>query len=383
MITTEAWVLHQGPPLPVPGELRKESFTFPDLTPEELLVEPIYGCWEGNMTHALQRDPIDICRFRKEEKVVIGNSGVVRVLKTGSAVTRFQEGDLCLLCSVATWDEVGYPLKILAYDAPGTMGVLAKRMKLHQDQLWPIFRDTKFSLPQWAAFPIRYGTAWDNWKVAFGAWRLQMNDDDCPVPHVWGWGGGVTLAQLALAKQFGCRTAMISSRDTRLELIKSMGITPIDRREFLDLQFDEVRFKTDFDYRRSYMRAEIKFLEMVKRHTNGQGVSIFVDNVGGPVYRATLKALGRQGVITTVGWKRGMDVSLSRGTECIERHIHVHTHGIRKSDAALHFAEETGWMPPISESDTVYGWDDIPALAEAYRDDTLDTYFPVFQVNPL
>ncbi|MEM7344799.1 MAG: zinc-binding alcohol dehydrogenase family protein [Chloroflexota bacterium] len=380
-ITTEAWVLHKGPPSPTPGHLQKEAFTFPDLTPQELLVEPIYGCWEGNMTHALERDPIDICRYRGEDKVVIGNVGVVRALKVGEAVTGIKPGDLCMTRSGAVWDEAGYPLKIFAYDAPNTIGLLAKQTKIHQAQLFPIFTETSHSLKQWAAYPIRYGTAWDNWKVAFGAWRLQMSESDCPEPYVWGWGGGVTLAQLSLAQQFGCKTAMISSRDARIALIEQMGITPIDRRQFPDLHFDEARFKKDFAYRRNYIRSENMFLELVQHHTNGAGVSIFIDNIGGPVHRATLKALGRQGVLTTVGWKRGMTVSQMRGVECIARHIHVHTHGERNNTDGIYFAEEKGWFPPVEES--VYQWDQIPELAQAFSEDALDTYFPIFQVNSL
>jgi hypothetical protein len=84
MITTEAWVLHRGPSgEPGPAELKKERFTFPDIMEYEVLAEPIYGSWEGNMTHALARDPVDVCRQRCEEKVVLGNAGVVRALKTG------------------------------------------------------------------------------------------------------------------------------------------------------------------------------------------------------------------------------------------------------------------------------------------------------------
>jgi hypothetical protein len=76
-----------------------------------------------------------------------------------------------------------------------------------------------------------------------------------------------------------------------------------------------------------------------------------------------------------------MRVSLMRGTECIERHIHVHTHGAKRSTAGVHFAEETGWLPPVA--DKVYSWDEIPELAQAYGEGRIDSYFPVFQVNPL
>ena len=85
MITTQAWVIHQAEKKnghPIPAELRHEIFSFPDIGSEEVLVEPIYGCWEGNMAHALTRSPVDICEQRREPRVVIGNAGVVRVDST-------------------------------------------------------------------------------------------------------------------------------------------------------------------------------------------------------------------------------------------------------------------------------------------------------------
>src|ERR1044072_1714271 len=103
----------------------------PDLTEHEVLAEPIYGCWEGNMNHAFRRTPVDICRQRDEEEVVIGNAGGVRVLRTGRAVTSVVEVSLCLVFCNGVGDEFGYPKKIYGYDAPGTVGLLARQTKLH------------------------------------------------------------------------------------------------------------------------------------------------------------------------------------------------------------------------------------------------------------
>ena len=115
--------------------------------------------------------------------------------------------------------------------------------------------------------------------------------------------------------------------------------------------------------------------------TLGSGVSIFLDFIGLPVHRATLKALGRPGVIATAGWKNGMDLSISRALECMAWHIHAHTHYARYSEGleAMNFAEEHGWLPPVL--DRVYSWDDIPALARDYESNMVDTFFPLFQVN--
>lgn len=382
-VTTEAWVLHRGPTGRVePGVLRKETITFPDIEAHEVLAEPLYGCWEANMTHALERQPVDICCERQEERVVLGNAGVMRIVKTGSAVTSVRQGDVCGLSPIGVPDRYGYTRKVLGYDAPRTLGLLAKQVKLDERQVIPIPVKTRHSLRQWAAFPIRYSTAWSNWKVAYGCWRLQVSEEDCPVPTVWGWGGGVAFAELQLAKHFGCRVALIASLDDRLESITSEGIQAIDRRRFLNLNYDEQKYQTDRAYKRSYLEAEKTFLRLVKEQTAGEGVSIFIDNIGTPVFRATLRALSRLGVVTTAGWKLGMDLSVARAAECIGRHVHVFTHGARYSEQLpmVAFAEETGWVPPVD--DTVYGWDDIPQLADDYANNRISNYFPIYQVNP-
>lgn len=387
MVTTEAWVLHKRPDGDVvtataPAELKKELFSFPDISSDEVLAEPIYGCWEGNMAHALERRPVDICKLRGEDRIVIGNSGIVRITRTGSSVSTARAGDLCMPVGVAVRDQFGLMKRAPGYDAPNTMGVLAKQMKLHQDDLVPIPSGTRHSLKQWAAFSLRYATAWANWEAAYGCFRVLLPEKDLESPFVWGWGGGCTLAELELARNCGCRTAMMSSRSDRLTVIRDAGITPIDRRRFSALSFDEPRYQTDAVYKKQYDDAEKDFLNTVKELTQGIGVSIFIDYIGSPVVRATLKALGSPGVISTAGWKSGMKMSTVRAIECINWHAHVNTHFAkrRQIEDAVRYAEERGWMPKVSGN--VYGWDDIPQLASDYNDGKIDTYFPVYQINP-
>ncbi len=201
----EAWVLHAGESrVSTPAELVRERITIGPLGPREVLVEPLYGSWEGNMGHALDRQPVDICRMRREKKVVIGNAGVVRVVELGPEVTQLSVGQVGMMFSNGEPDRAGYMIKALGYDAHGQMGLLAKRSKLQESQIIPLPQNTRFSLPQWAAFSIRYVTAWANWELAYGVFRLQLHLEDCARPHVWGWGGGTTLAELDLARRFGC-----------------------------------------------------------------------------------------------------------------------------------------------------------------------------------
>lgn len=385
MIDTEAWLLY---PANISNRdrtgsdtLRLERFSFADIDDDELLVEPLYGCWEGNMTHALQRKPVDICQQRGEERVVIGNAGVVRVLECGKDVTRFREGDYAIVFCNGTWDQNGFVIGVFAYDAPGTIGVLSKRTKLRERQLIPVPRDTPYSLAQWAAFSLRYITAWANWKVSLACWRSQMSHVAPEDVHVWAWSGGVSYAELTLARRFGYNCTMITSSATRRSLLADSGVDSVDRGCFTDMVYDPVRYQVDAEYRKSYQLAEASFLSTVKEKTGGSYVSIFLDNIGVPVTRASLRALCRGGVLTTVGWKEGMYIPTVRAIECMSRHIHVHTHYATYDEGleAVDYASRVGWVPPVG--DRIYTWNEIPELATRYANGKVDSLFPIFEVS--
>jgi NADPH:quinone reductase-like Zn-dependent oxidoreductase len=377
-----AWVLYAGDfSSPAPGRLVREEIRLSPIKANEVLAAPIYGCWEANMSHALERSPIDICRYRGEPKVVLGNAGVVRVLETGAGVGTLRPGQHAIISPNGVEDRWGYTVKALGYDSPGQVGALSTLVTLTERQLIPIPEPSKYALPQWAAFSARYVTAWSNWQLAFGVFRLQVSEDDCPSPNVWGWGGGTTLAEVDLARRHGCRVAMLSGQDQNLQMIARLGITPVDRRQFGELSWEEERYRKELDYRRRYIEAETLFIEEVNRLTKNEMVQIFLDYVGGPVYRATLRALSREGVIATAGWKKGMKLSHLRAEECISRHQHIYTHYARHSQSqeAVVYAEATGWMPEKPER--IYAFEEVPELVQDYSEGKAG-YFPVFSVNP-
>jgi NADPH:quinone reductase-like Zn-dependent oxidoreductase len=381
-VKTDAWVLYageKGAP-PKPAKLVRETFEFDDPAPDYALVTPLFGCMEGNMGHALDRRPIDVPLQRREEKIVIGNAGLVRVGKCGPKVDTVKEGDLAIVFCNGQPDAYGYPNKIFAYDDPGTIGVLAKTSKMRRDQLIAIPENTKHSLEAWAAFSLRYVTAWSNWELAYGTLRLLVGEDELPRPYVWAWGGGVCLGELALAKHWGCDATQIASTDDRLANIRELGIRSLDRREFSDLYFSKKKFRHDEAYTEKYLAAEQLFMKKVEEITGGSMVNIFLDFVGVPVLRATLKALAREGVMATAGWKEGMMIETVRATECIMRHQHVHTHYARYKQgvAAVEFAEKNDWLPPVDPH--VYDYDEVPRMFADYKAGKLG-WFPVYKVN--
>lgn len=384
MITTEAWVLHKdrsgGHSALDTGDLRKEAFSFPEPGPGEVLVEPLFGCWEGNMGHAVARSPIDVCAQRGEEKVILGNAGVMRVLAVGPSVHGIAAGDLGALFCGQDLDPFGYPRTIYGYDAPGSLGLLARRTKVPAHCFVPVPAGSRISLESWAAFSLRYVTAWANWRVAYGAYRLQVSEDDDPAPYVLGWGGGCTWAELDLARRHGCEVGMVTGDEPRLASLATMGIRGFDRRDFPDIEFDAARYAADPAYRERHRASKRALLDGVAQWTSGRGVAIFIDYMGGPVNRVTLDALGREGVLTTAGWKLGMRLAVNRALECIGRHLHVHTHYARRAecDDAMAFAEANGWAPEVT---VTHDWDAIPELARADADGALCSYFPVYRVN--
>jgi len=380
--TTQAWILRRGAKgVREPGSLELADYELPEMTEYHVLAEPIFGAWEANMTHCLDRKPIDVCRIRREKSIVLGNAGVVRVLRTGARVTTCREGDLCLIVPIGDFDEYGHMTRVFGYDQPNMMGLLAKQAVYHEYNVTPLPQDTAHSLIRWAGFSVRYATAWENWKLSYNVWRAQFDLDDHPLPHVSGWGGGVTLGMAQLAQHIGCDVSIVASNDYRLKLLQGLGLKTIDRREFPDLHFDEERFETDREYRSRYLRSEKKYLEEIERVTGGRGVSIFVDNIGGPVFRASLRALSRLGIITTSGWKNGKKLQYDRTSATVNRHAFLHVHGCRRSEGlkAVQFAEKHEWLPP--DDCEVYEWEDVPQLAADYASGKILSYTPVYQVN--
>ncbi len=379
---TKAWTIEHGQGLKTPAELIEREVEVQLLEPDDILFAPIYACWEANLQHAIQRQPVDICQQRQEEFIIIGNACVSKILAVGKDVTNLQVGDICLGYGGVKVDAYGYPETVFGYDAPKSFGALAKVSKAKKHNMIPLPKNTQFSLPQWAAFCARYVSAWSNWQVAFKCWKAQMEKAATREHFVCAWGGGVSLAELQLAQHEGFQTIMISSNESRLHQIKQEGITPLNRKEFLNLNFNPKKYFKDQAFREQYQKDERLFLKKIYELTAGKMASIFIDNIGLPVYRASIRALARQGVIATCGWKLGMELSNFRAIECINRHTHVHTHYATYEEvaASIQYAEQHAWMPAIN-STSLYQWEEVPRLSKLYEQGAIDSYFPIIEIN--
>ena len=358
MIETEAYVLQKDSSI-----LERKIIHFSDIGDDEVLALPVYGCFEANILHAVQKVPTNINEDRAEEEIVLGNTGVLYIQDRGRKVSAVEIGDFAIYFGNGISDAQGYPIKIAGYDAKGIMGNLAKKIKLKEEQVVKIPKNSQFSLKQWAAFSGRFISAYSNWRQAYGCWKIQTFSERNPNGlSVFAYGGGVSYAELLLAKKLGFNVYMTVSNEYREKYTRSSGIIPINRTTFKDFEKD--------------------FLSYISRETHNEGASIFIDNLGGTFTKIALKGLGRNAVISSCGWKTGSLLPISRTIECINRHIHVNTHYANHQEAldAINYAIAHNWMPIIDDVYT-YCWEDIPQLILDYQNSKIPSYFPIYEIN--
>lgn len=133
--------------------------------------------------------------------------------------------------------------------------------------------------PEAAAFPLTFLTAW-RMVVTRAAVRAGET------VLVWGIGGGVALAALAIAKQRGARVLVTSSSAEK-------------RRRALALGADAALDHADGDVPRE-----------VRALTGGRGADVVIETVGEATWDRSLRALARGGRLVTCGATTGPKVGL-------------------------------------------------------------------------
>ena len=121
-----------------------------------------------------------------------------------------------------------------------------------------------------ACVPVPWGTA-DDCLFEFG--RLSAGE----TALIHAGAGGVGIAAIQLAKRAGARVFATASSDDKLERLKELGL----------------------DEGINYARDD--FLAESRRLTDGRGVDVIVDSVGGVTLQGSINALAYRGRCVTVG----------------------------------------------------------------------------------
>ena len=158
-----------------------------------------------------------------------------------------------------------------------------------------------FRLPQGlemtkaAALGLTYQTAW------FGLHeRARLIEGETVL--VTGAGGGVGVAAMQIAKAAGCRVlAGIGSPDKR-DFVLSHGADAV-----IDMSADDVR---------NAVRNQVHAV------TDGRGVDVVLESVGGAVFEASLRTLAWAGRLVVVGFASG-DIATVKTNYLLIKHISV------------------------------------------------------------
>lgn len=214
----------------------------------------------------------------------VGADGAGTVSAIGAGVTTVRPGDDVLIdpgvsCGTCGACRAGEePLcerfGILGEHLPGTM---AELVAVPAANLAP--KPPTMPWPQAAAFSLVTLTAW---RMLTTRARLAAGE----TVLVWGAGGGVAQAAIAIAVHLGARVIATSSRPEGRERARALGADVL------------------VDHRREDVVAA------VKQATGGRGADVVVDSVGRDTWERTLGAVARGGRVVTCGGTSGPDLTL-------------------------------------------------------------------------
>ena len=177
-------------------------------------------------------------------------AGVVK--EVGSGVTAFKPGD-----------------KVIAFT---TYGAFAEEVKTEAGRLLPLPEGMDFA--SGAAFLLTYGTS-DH------ALRDRGGLKPGETLLVLGAAGGVGLAAIEIGKALGARVIACASSEEKLAVCRSHGAD------------------AGIDYAKEDLRERIKAL------TEGRGVDVVYDAVGGPYTESAFRSIAWRGRLLVVGFAAG------------------------------------------------------------------------------
>ena len=195
------------------------------------------------------------------ENGVLGFDVSGTIDEVGDGVSKFKKGDEVFGCSGAI---------------TGNPGALAE-YQLVDERLLALKPDS-LTLEECAALPLVSITAWD--ALVRGA---KINKTDKVLVH--GGAGGVGHLGAQLAKAFGADVYSTVSSDTKAEIVRNYGATPINYNS-------------------------VSITEYVNKHTKGEGFDVIFDTVGGNVLNDSFEASKLEGRITSVNTRIKCDLTI-------------------------------------------------------------------------
>lgn len=199
------------------------------------------------------------------------------------------------------------------------------------------------------SIPIAYAVAYDM-IVAHG--RLKSGDTIL----ITAVASGVGVACLQIAKAIGAKVIGTSGSAAKLEALRKAGL-------------DE-----------GILTRGPDFVEAVKRFTDGKGVQVAINNVGGSVFEALMQSLGYMGRLAQVGHVDGVKHAQIDVDDLHSRRLKIFGVSNRFRTAEQRAATIDGFiadmLPLVRDGrlkpliDTVFPFEQLPQAVERMRADT-------------
>jgi zinc-binding alcohol dehydrogenase/oxidoreductase len=198
---------------------------------------------------------------------ILGADGAGVVESLGDGVTGFEAGQPVVINPGV--EAADGAIHVIGEHGDGTN---AQLISVPATNVYPI--PDGLSFEEAAAFPLVFETAYrmlvTRARVREGEWVL-----------LWGIGGGVSTAGLAIAKALGARTIVTSSSDDKLVRARELGA----------------------DATVNHADGDVK--AAVKEATAGHGADVVIDHVGEATWRTSLDVAAREGRIAVCGATSG------------------------------------------------------------------------------
>ena len=183
---------------------------------------------------------------------VPGNEAAGTVAATGDGVTRYEVGDRVIASTIG--------------------GMFAEKAVVPESRVIPL--PDAFDFVQGAGFTVTYGTSYHALRQSG---RLQEGE----TLLVLGAAGGVGIAAVEIGKAMGARVIAAASTDEKLEFAKAAGAD------------ETVNYSTE------------NLNDAIKSLTDGNGVDVVYDPVGGDLAQLALRATAWHGRYLVVGFASG------------------------------------------------------------------------------
>src|SRR6056300_140767 len=220
----------------------------------------------------------NLLEIKEADKPTVGKDEVlIKVEVAGVNVPPFIPGNE--VCGIVEdkGENVNIPVGTKVIGIP-PIGGFAEFVAINKNLVIPVSEN--FSSLAGASLPINYGTS-------YYALKRRANAQSGESLLVLGASGGIGTASIQLAKVMGLRTICAVGSEDKAEYVKSLGCDEIVRYDQVDLK------------------------ETVKELTDGKGVDIVIDPVGGEVSEKALRATAFNGRLLVIGFANGQIPKIS------------------------------------------------------------------------